>query len=132
MTLSLLGYDSIPTDGSGRILISDINGIRGDALICRSDESVGRSRWYYNAVEQSTAETDILEINDRDLGWSVTRDFGIIRLRIFTNTPNRVEGVFTCEIEGDSESPISVGIYYASECCHTIIYNAVNRAGLKL
>ena len=62
MTFSLTGYDSIPTDGSGRVLITDINpngDNNEDALICLSEISnttVGD--WYLHPTEMSTNEDD--------------------------------------------------------------------------
>lgn len=121
--MSLEGYDSIPTDGSGRILYSDIGPFDTNSLICRTDvKHTSDSNWYYNAESLSTAEEDRIDFLDRERGWSNTfgleNGFRLQRLlsTIFRNLDgNPVEGVFTCEIVGDSDSPISVGIYYPSE-----------------
>ena len=114
MTLSLKG-NSIPTDGSGRILITDVGLSWADSLICDSDwtTSSASSNWYTNPVSQSTASGDRI-VNSDSRGWTRMRDptNGIIRLRRYVANPQ--EGVFTCHIVEDPTSPISVGIYYAS------------------
>ena len=116
--MSLNGYDSIPIDGSGRILITDIGAANNEALICDSDQitSTGTSDWYINAASQSTASQDRI-LNEDARGWHRNRDTtnGIVRLLRNDNTMSRFEGVLTCQIEEDPASPISVGIYYASE-----------------
>ena len=50
-------------------------------------------------------------------GWIRNRDTenGIVRLLRDNRVSNPAEGVFTCEVEEDPGSPISLGIYYASE-----------------
>ena len=66
VTFSLTGYDSIPTDGSGRVLITDINPhgdtcSNEDALICRSGITItglsGTGDWYLHH-SQLTADDD--------------------------------------------------------------------------
>ena len=123
LTLRLNGDDSIPTDGSGRILINDIGTISSRALICDSDQIISSdaANWYINAVGQSTASQDrILSRDSR--GWRRNRDTanGIVRLFRNDDDMTHLEGVFTCQIEVDPESPISVGIYYASEYSYCI------------
>ena len=65
MTFSLTGYDSIPTNGSGRILITDINhnGVSDmDALICRSEIVTSQTgNWYLNSTKQSTEDGDRID-----------------------------------------------------------------------
>ena len=77
LTLHLTGYTSIPTDGSGRILITDIGLDDGtttdddddDALLCQSDVETdsGNANWYLHPTQQSTAVGDrIQSTDDRD------------------------------------------------------------------
>ena len=80
------------------------------------------SNWYYNTDSLSTAEEDRIDLIDRERGWSNSPAFeNGLRLQRLLSTRfrgvdgNPLEGVFTCEIVGDSDSPISVGIYYPSE-----------------
>ena len=65
VTFSLIGYDSIPTDGSGRIVITDINPNEDndvDALICRSERVTSeRGNWYLNSNQQSTDADDRID-----------------------------------------------------------------------
>ena len=68
VTFSLTGYDSIPTNGSGRILITDINPNEDsedkdvDALICRSESvTTERGNWYLNSNQQSTDADDRID-----------------------------------------------------------------------
>ena len=122
MTFSLTGNDSIPTNGSGRVLITDINPngngrINEDALICRSGKPIsgdGVGNWYMHPAEMSTNDSDRI-VNDR--GWNRNRgdDSGhrLVRLRRYSATAE--EGVFTCDIPGDFSTPVSVGIYHPSK-----------------
>ena len=119
MTFSLTGYDSIPTDGSGRVLITDIGNFDEDAFICRSERNDYTSyggNWFLHPTEMSTATDDrIVTHNDR--GWTRNRDdvagHRLVRLRRVS--PTAEEGVFTCDIPGDNNTPRYVGIYYPSE-----------------
>ena len=65
MTFSLTGYDSIPTDGSGRVLITDINPNEDnnvDALFCRSENVTSQlGNWYLNSNQQSTEDGDRID-----------------------------------------------------------------------
>ena len=133
VTFSLTGYDSIPTDGSGRVLITDINpdgDNNEDALICRSQIDTftstggGGTNWFLHPTEMSTDEGDPDDNNDYgdrivgDRGWRRNRglDSGhrLVRLRRYPATTAE-EGVFTCHIPGDDDTPRSVGVYYPSE-----------------
>ena len=66
VTFSLRGNDSIPTDGSARVLITDINpnGYNDeDALICRSEMNGFTTtstiyNWYLHPTQMSTDKTD--------------------------------------------------------------------------
>ena len=119
MTLRLNGDDSIPTDGSGRILITNIGVNSSRALTCDSDRTIlsgDTANWYLNAVSQSTASEDRI-LGQDSRGWRRNRERANGIVRLFRNDANttHLEGVFTCHIEVDPESPISVGIFYASE-----------------
>ena len=139
---------SIPTDGSGRLLITDIrlrNGQRStsdeDALICRSSGGVAELRishgagdWYIDPelVETNTTLVSGERISgSNDRGWTSNRDrensSGIyhhaVRLKRVSETA--VEGKFTCHIPNDSNNNKSLLILYPSELMvfpHTWLY----------
>ena len=120
MTFSLNG-NSIPTDGSGRVNITDINpngDNNEDALICRSGKATSSNgNWYLHPTEMSTDDGDRIESSD-PRGWRRNRaadseGHQLVRLRRASDTAE--EGVFTCHILGDFGTPVSVGIYYPSE-----------------
>ena len=130
MTFSLTGYDSIPIDGSGRVLITDINPTgdnNEDAIICHSEIDAfttaannGDTNWYLDPTEMSTDDVDrIMHFDPR--GWRRNRDLDsgrrLVRLRRGSATAEEgvFEGVFTCHIPGDINTPRSVGVYYPSE-----------------
>ena len=126
LTLHLNGYTSIPTDGSGRILITDIGLDDAGALLCQSDVAPngGNGDWYLHPTQQSTAEDDRIQSTD-PRGWSRNRgtdydEHRLVRLKRHS-TITAEEGVFTCHIVGDSNTPISVGIYYPSESLWTVL-----------
>ena len=124
MIFSLRG-DSISTDGSGRVLITDINpngDNNEDAIICRSEMDTFTStagNWYLHPTEMSTDEGDrIVGISDPDpRGWTRNRDIDsghrLLRLRRVSATSE--EGVFTCDIPEDRDTPRALGVYYPSE-----------------
>ena len=135
VTLSLRG-DSIPTDGSGRIVITDINPDGDndeDALICLSElhNISSGGNWYLHPTQQTTQHTldGSVRIEGTDSrGWRRNRATVIIfsetrrlvRLRRDDSAANggrALEGVFTCDIPADTNTstPVSVGIYYPSE-----------------
>ena len=74
LTLHLNGYTSIPTDGSGRILITDIGLVDASALICQSDvaTAAGNANWYLHPTQLSTAEGNRIQSTD-PRGWSKNR-----------------------------------------------------------
>ena len=125
LDLRLPGYDSIPTDGSGLILITDIGTSPdgqdedGQALICRHNitDTPGLGDWYYNGTE----EADVVDGTDHVLGWKRNRGQaeGVVRLRSLSDTPQRgdsVEGVYSCVVQrGVDVDVVSVGLYYNSE-----------------
>ena len=132
VTLSLKG-NSIPTDGSGRIVITDVNPDGDndeDALICLSElhNISSGGNWYLHPTQQTTEKTNdgSVRIESTDSrGWGRNRallddDRRLVRLRrddSIASGGRALEGVFTCDIPGDSNTstPVSVGIYYPSE-----------------
>ena len=134
--LSLRG-DSIPNDGSGRIVITDINPTgdnNEDALICLSEMSLLSSgNWYLHPTQQTNDGS--VRISDTDSrGWRRNRNVThggrrLVRLRrddsvAMGNNDRALEGVFTCDIPGDTNTPVHVGIYYPSEShveCHLLL-----------
>ena len=148
MTLSLRG-SSIPTDGSGRIVITDINpdgDNNVDALICLSEMTFSNNggNWFLHPTQQTTQVTTdgSIRIESTDpRGWRRARDtitisgsgtHRLVRLRrddtVASGDNDRaLEGVFTCNIDGDTNTPVSVGIYYPSELhVHDVPYYAVS------
>ena len=119
-----MGYTNIPTDGTGRILITDIGEGNSAALICVTDvPGASGSDWYLHPTSSSTDSADRIDSPD-PRGWLRNRDtdiygFPLIRLRRDVSETS-VGGVFTCDISVDTGTPISVGIYYASEA-HFIV-----------
>ena len=129
VTLSLRG-NSIPTDGSVRIVLTEINPDGDnveDALICQSELSTSvNGDWYLHPTQQ-TIDDSVRIQSDDPRGWHRARDTVIIsvsgtgrlvRLRrddSIASGGRALEGVFTCDIPGDSNTPVSVGIYYPSE-----------------
>ena len=117
----LLNYDNIPTDGSGRILITDIHEGNTNSLICVTDDpgTSSSSEWYYDPTSL-TIDIAVRIVSVDERGWLRNRGttsggFRLIRLRRDTSRTDSVEGVFTCDIAADTGPPISVGVYYASE-----------------
>ena len=120
VTLRLRGYSSIPTDGSGRIIITDIN---EDALICQSDEPTSTGGdWYLHPTHLTTDISDRIPSSD-SRGWKRNSIFidqsglrRVVRLRRDESVASEgraLEGVFTCDIP--ESTPVSVGVYYPSE-----------------
>ena len=80
VTLSLRG-SSIPTDGSGRIVITDINPDGDndeDALICQAELSVSTigGNWFLHLTQQTTQHTTDGSVrieSDDPLGWRRNR-----------------------------------------------------------
>ena len=112
---------SIPTDGSGRILVTDINSSDTEALICQSPSEGSWTDWYLDPEDENatniTDEDRIYGPNDR--GWTRNRNttregYRVVRLKRVSDTA--VEGRFTCKIRGDSDSPRGLLILHSSEC----------------
>ena len=145
MTLNLRG-NPITADGSGRIVITDINpdgDNNDDALICLSELPTSvNSEWYLHPSQQTTQHTTdgSIRIESTDpRGWRRDRatitisnsgTHRLVRLRrddSIASGSRALEGVFTCHIPGDSNTPVSVGIYYPSELhVHDVPYYAVS------
>ena len=123
-----MNYANIPTDGSGRILVTDI-GFHDQSdelvLICQTDTTTTQNmRDYYLHPSMQTTSVGYRIQSTDPRGWRRNRDNGIVRLRRDSATTNWTEGVFTCEFMGINDSPISVGVYYSSEIHYTVcIYN---------
>ena len=131
VTLSLRG-NSIPTDGSGRIVITDVNpngDNNEDALICLSEVPISNGGDWFLHPTQLTTESSVRIESPDPQGWHRNRgtvtvigshgsDHRLVRLRrddSIASGGRALEGVFTCDIPGDSNTPVSVGIYYPSE-----------------
>ena len=131
----LLRGDSIPTDGSGRLLITDIslhNGLNStsdeDALFCRATKDIAIARelnigdWYLEPDFESTTANRTRINGDNDQGWTKSRHtvnvtgplYRLVRLKRVSKTA--VEGKFTCHILGDSNNNRSLLILHPSEC----------------
>ena len=133
---------SIPTDGSGRLLITDISLHNGpsrtsdeEPLICRSNKNVGEllgdlhsNAWYLDPeVIKTTTNTvtgERISYGDYDRGWTVNRGHvhvsgegslfhRVVRLKRVSETA--LEGKFTCHIINDSNNNRSLIILYPSE-----------------
>ena len=143
MTLSLRD-SSIPNDGSGRIVITDINpdGNNDDvALFCQSQLSLSTGgNWYLHPTQQTTDDSDRIgdsQTGHDPRGWirsratittGITGTRRLVKLRRDDSVARggrALEGVFTCDIPGDSNTPVHVGIYYPSEShveCHLLTH----------
>ena len=78
----------------------------------------GNANWYLHPTQLSTAVGDRIQSFD-PRGWSRNRGINqdehrLVRLKRHSAITAE-EGVFTCHIVGDSNTPVSVGIYYPSE-----------------
>ena len=129
MTLNLRG-NPIPTDGSGRIVITDINPDGDndeDDLLCLSElPTIVNGDWYLHPTQQTTDVSDRIQSTD-PRGWRRNRAtftvvgsgthqlVRLIRDDSAASGGRALEGVFTCNIPGDTNTPVSVGIYYPSE-----------------
>ena len=118
MTFSLRD-DSIPTNGSGRVLITAIGDTNANALICRSEIPTAGGEWYLHPTEISTDNDDRIASPPPDRGWSRNRGTdseGHRLVRLWRVSSTAEEGVFTCDITGDNNTPGYLGVYYPSEC----------------
>ena len=106
---------NIPTDGSGRILITDIGSDNDNALICRTNTpNPGNGDYYLHPSMVTTSNSDRIESTD-SRGWTRNRDQVNTLARLRRHSTSWTEGVFTCQFSGISDPPISVGVYYPSE-----------------
>ena len=127
--------ESIPTDGSGRLLITDISLHNGsistsdeEALICHSSRDVAELHilpshgdWYLDSeIESNTTTTSAERITRKDgRGWtrnrgnSENRQYRVARLKRVLETP--VEGKFTCHIPKDDNNNRFLFILYPSK-----------------
>ena len=125
LTLTLSGA-SLPTDGSGRILITDINPSRvnnADALTCHTGIGADRTdgNFFLHPTSQSTNDADSIQGTRDERGWNRRRDANgnrLVFLRRVSDTA--LEGMVTCSAAGDDEAgddeaAISIGVYYPSE-----------------
>ena len=130
VTLSLRS-SSVSTDGSGHIVITDINPgdpyNYEDALICQSELLTlsARGDWFLHPTQQTTQVTNngSISMESNDALWCRTRAtitisgnetcqlVRMIRYESYASGGRALEGVFTCHIDGDSNTPVSVGIY---------------------
>ena len=135
----LLRGDSIPTDGSGRLLITDISLHNGqdstsdeDALFCHSTKDVTIIReidigdWYIEPYFETTTAYGKKIDGGNDCGWNSSRAYSVnvsgvyYRLVILKRvSKTAVEGNFTCHIPRDSNNKKSLLILYPSELYET-------------
>ena len=117
MTL-ILKKESIPTNGSKNIPITDIGNSNRDALLCQQESKLRyiKGDWYVHPTNQTIMDTDKI-MYPWDQGWWTTRSSVNMRVKLRRwQRQSAVEGVFTCHIPGDLNTPmVSVGIYYPSE-----------------
>ena len=111
----LLNNISIPTDGSGRVLVTDIQYNPTEALICQSSSvGDGLGDWYLDR-EGGYSTDRIYGPNYR--GWTRERasidGYRVVRLKRVSDTA--VEGRFTCRIPGGSDGPRGLLILHPSE-----------------
>ena len=135
MEISLRG-EPIPTDGSGRLLITDISHHNGSistsdehALVYRSSKNVAEGRihsyagdWYLNPeIGSATSTARGSRINHDDHGWTWNRGHVNITgdlhraVRLKRVSEAAVEGKFTCHILNDINNNKSLLILYPSE-----------------
>ena len=132
---------SIPTDGSGRLLITDIS-LRSrltstsdeEAVICLSNRhlkelntSPTTNKWYLDSEVVTTTNTvtgERISEESNDRGWTVNRGtvtvngegsslHKVVRLKRVSETA--LEGKFTCHITNDSNNNRFLLILYPSE-----------------
>ena len=137
MTFSLTGYDAIPNDGSGCVLITDIvmvdesiynfdNNI--STLFCRSEVTIHGYRttnWFLHPTELSINTSYRIVSPPPDQGWSRNRGFDSEDhqlVRLWRNSATVEEGVFTCHIDEDNNTPRYLGVYHPSELVWVYYY----------
>ena len=115
-----MGYTNIPTNGNGRILITQIgfsNQTNDQALICGTNTPNPTGSDYYLHPSVQTTHDNFRIASTDPRGYRRNRDLTnrIVRLTRDSATTSWTEGVFTCRFDGVSDPPISVGVYYSSE-----------------
>ena len=118
----LLNNITIPSDGSGRVLITDINFTSQGNLLCQSSSLGGLTQWYLDPEDEnptSIAEADKIHGNNFQ-GWTTKRNEnpvrdGLLIVRLKRVSDTAVEGRFTCRIPRDKDSPRGLLIIYPSE-----------------
>ena len=113
---------SIPTDGSGRFLITDLNIVttnganESNAVLCSLPGSSSRnSDWYVHPDSRTTNDgfrVEDIRMSDND-GWGRNRGDGVVRL--WRNEDNALEGVFTCRFPDANPNTVHLGMYYRSK-----------------
>ena len=116
----MVGYTNIPSDGSGRILITHIvfdNQSNDQALICRTNTPNPTTANYFLHPSMQTTDGNYVIQSTDPRGYRRNRDLanGIVRLRRNSDTTSWTEGVLTCIFHGVTDPTISVGVYYSSE-----------------
>ena len=131
---TILSGDYIPTDGSGRLLITDISLTNGQtqtsndsALFCHATDDVTVVReldigdWYLQPDFDTTTAIGGRIDGDNDLGWTRDRGTGHVnrssyrQVRLKRVSQTAVEGKFTCQFPGDSNNNKYLLILYPSE-----------------
>ena len=134
---------SIPTGGSGRLLITDIRLRNGqsstsneDALICRSSRDVEELRdskmhtdWYLDSEQVETTKPIVSGRRiTESYGWTRNRGTVIstsgihyIVVRLKRKSETVVEGKFTCHIREDNHNNKSLLILYPSESLFDVL-----------
>ena len=132
---TILSGDSIPTDGSGRLLITDISLINrqtqtsnDSALFCHATKDLRMVRdldilgdWYLQPDFETTTAIGERIDGGNDRGW--TRDRGTVnvsrsfyrQVRLKRVSQTAVEGKFSCQFPGDSNNNKYLLILYPSE-----------------
>ena len=127
VTLRLKDKKIIPNNGEVNITDLPVGGCRGyDSLECLSDVKyqgridVENTYWiYFDPITRIEYEIDDVRLKVRespDIGWRSARGiyrkgisyYNVLRLGRVSEKP--AVGLFTCHIEGDSNSPVSVNI----------------------
>ena len=118
----LLNNILIPTDGSGRVLITDIKSTDTEALICRTPETAGgRTLWYLDHEDENVTSSDNASHIPGDYfqGWKTRRNMvtsdGYKIKKLIRISDTAVEGRFICGNFQKWESAIALLILYPSE-----------------
>ena len=116
---------SIPSNGTVPISIHEIGDNATGALVCESEGwTLEKGEWYLHPTKQSIDEGYRIDSSPgvADQGWHVLNtlsDMNIIgtrKVRLWRDSDSIAEeGMFTCHIKGDINTPVSVGIFYHSE-----------------